>query len=396
MENPASAVSPVRAFSLAPLMFQNFSCTLAIMAFVALVGPVARILSLEPWHIGAAMTMGGFTWILCARWWGGLSDRHGRRPIMLIGLTGFTVSYFGLCLFIDLSLRHQILPMLAFLGLVVGRVVVGLFYAAVPATAAATVADNVEPDKRAGAMALLGAASGAGMVIGPGFVGLLAPYGLGFPMYVTAVLPVLALVLVWWRIPRQPPQAAPVTRAPKLQDSRLRRPIVVAFSAAFSVSIAQVTVGFFALDQLGLPAPEAAQVAGIALTVVGVALIISQSILRKLSQPPARLIRIGALVSACGFMVSVWVESVWGLWACFGLAAAGMGWVYPSVSALAANSVSSEEQGAAAGTVTAAQGVGVVVGPMLGTFIYAFHATAPYVMVAVLLLAISVWVEQND
>jgi F0F1-type ATP synthase assembly protein I len=66
------------------------------------------------------------------------------------------------------------------------------------------------------------------------------------------------------------------------------------------------------------------------------------------------------------------------------------------VSALAANSVSSEEQGAAAGTVTAAQGVGVVVGPMLGTFIYAFHATAPYVMVAVLLLAISVWVEQND
>ncbi len=382
------------SFSLAPLMFQNFSCTLAIMAFVALVGPVARILSLEPWHIGAAMTMGGFTWILCARWWGGLSDRYGRRPILLIGLCGFSVSYFALCLFIDLSLRHQLMPMLAFLGLVVGRVVVGLFYAAVPATAAATVADNVTADKRAGAMALLGAASGAGMVIGPGFVGLLAPYGLGFPMYVTAVLPVLALLLVWWRVPKLPPQAGPRSKAPALRDRRLRQPIVVAFSASFSVSIAQVTVGFFALDQLGLPAGEAAQVAGIALTVVGVALIISQSVLRKLSQPPARLIRIGALVSAVGFMLSLFVESTWGLWACFGLAAAGMGWVYPSVSALAANAVSADEQGAAAGTVTAAQGVGVVIGPMLGTFIYAFHTTAPYVMVALLLIAISLWVER--
>lgn len=391
----AGSIHPSKAFSLAPLMFQNFSCTLAIMAFVALVGPVARILSLEPWHIGAAMTMGGFTWILCARWWGSLSDRHGRRPIMLIGLSGFSLSYFLLCVFIDLSLKYQILPMLAFAGLVVGRVVVGLFYAAVPATAAASVADNMPPAERAGAMALLGAASGAGMVIGPGFVGLLAPYGLGFPMYVTAVLPVLALAFVWWRIPRQPLSSAPVAPAPKLRDRRLRRPIVVAFAAAFSVAIAQVTVGFFALDQLGLPAAEAAQAAGIALTVVGVALILSQSILRKLRQPPARLIRIGALVSAAGFMVSIGVNSVWGLWACFGLAAAGMGWVYPSVSALAANSVSSEEQGAAAGTVTAAQGVGVVIGPMLGTFIYALHATAPYVMVAVLLVAVSLWVERD-
>ncbi len=48
-------------FSLMPLMFQNFSCTLAIMAFVALVGPVASILSLEAWHIGVAMTLGDFT-----------------------------------------------------------------------------------------------------------------------------------------------------------------------------------------------------------------------------------------------------------------------------------------------------------------------------------------------
>lgn len=391
----ASPIPPNKAFSLAPLMFQNFSCTLAIMAFVALVGPVARILSLKPWHIGAAMTMGGFTWILCARWWGSLSDRHGRRPIMLIGLSGFALSYFLLCLFIDLSLKYQVLPMFAFAGLVVGRVVVGLFYAAVPATAAASVADNMPPAERAGAMALLGAASGAGMVIGPGFVGLLAPYGLGFPMYVTAVLPVLALAFVWWKIPRRPLSTAPVAPAPKLRDRRLRRPIVVAFAAAFSVAIAQVTVGFFALDQLGLPAAEAAQAAGIALTVVGVALILSQSILRKLSQPPARLIRIGALVSAAGFMVSIGVNSVWGLWTCFGLAAAGMGWVYPSVSALAANSVSSEEQGAAAGTVTAAQGVGVVIGPMLGTFIYALHATAPYVMVAVLLVAVSLWVERD-
>ena len=66
-----------------------------------------------------------------------------------------------------------------------------------------------------------------------------------------------------------------------------------------------------------------------------------------------------------------------------------MGWVYPSVSALAANAVESSEQGVVAGTVSAAQGAGVIVGPLVGTLVYALNAVVPYVLVAAMLLLVS-------
>ena len=65
-----------------------------------------------------------------------------------------------------------------------------------------------------------------------------------------------------------------------------------------------------------------------------------------------------------------------------------MGWVYPSMSALAANAVEPHEQGTAAGTITAMQGLGVVLGPIAGTLVYSMSVSAPYLMVAALLLAV--------
>lgn len=73
------------------------------------------------------------------------------------------------------------------------------------------------------------------------------------------------------------------------------------------------------------------------------------------------------------------------LWAAYALAAFGMGWVYPSVSALAANSVKRYEQGAAAGSVAAAQGLGIIVGPIVGTALYSIENGLPFAMVGAML-----------
>lgn len=382
------AVSTGTTFSLRPLLFETFTCTMAMMAFVALAGPIARTLSLAPWHVGLAMTVGGLAWITTARWWGRLSDQRGRRTVMLSGLTGFAISYLLLCLFIDTALNTLLPAWVALAGLVLGRGFVGLFYAAVPATSAALVADHVEPEHRAGAMATLGAASGAGMVLGPSLVGLFSPLGLSLPLYITAVLPILALLALWKLLPRLEHHAPPHTTPPRLNDPRLRLPMLVAFSAAFSVAIAQVTVGFFALDRLAQEPGAAAQTAGIALAIVGITLVLSQSALTKLAWKPTRLIRTGAIVAAIGFGATALASTIWGLWLGFAIAAAGMGWVYPSVSALAANAVEAHEQGVAAGTITAMQGLGVVLGPIAGTLVYSMSVSAPYLMVAALLLAV--------
>ncbi|AVK06708.1 major Facilitator Superfamily protein [Pseudomonas paraeruginosa] len=96
---------PASTLDLRPLMFETFACTLAVMSFVALVGPLARKLGLAPWQAGAAVTAGGIAWMLAARPWGIASDRHGRRRVLLGGLAGFALSYGSLCLFIVLALH---------------------------------------------------------------------------------------------------------------------------------------------------------------------------------------------------------------------------------------------------------------------------------------------------
>lgn len=380
-----------RPFSLKPLMFETFVCSMAMMAFVALAGPIARVIGLAPWQVGAAMTAAGLAWMLMARFWGRLSDRRGRRPIILFGLTGFAVSYCALSLFIDLALRTAMAPAIAFVGLVAGRGIAGVFYAAVPATSVALVADHVSPDTRAGAMAAIGASSAAGMVIGPGFAGLISPISLSLPLYLTAALPAIALVVLWRVLPKIEHHAPPSVDPVRLSDPRLRRPLSVAFVAASSVAVAQIVVGFFALDRLHLEPAQAAKAAGIALAIVGLALVCAQLVLRKLGWSPDRLIRFGAIAAAAGFASVMLASSPPMLWASYALAAFGMGWVYPSVSALAANSVEGHEQGAAAGSVAAAQGFGIIVGPIAGSAIYSLDTGLPYALIALMLLVAGLW-----
>jgi len=387
-----TTVAPVLApLNLTPLMFETFACTIAVMSFVAVIGPVARILDLAPWQVGTAVTVGGIAWMFFARLWGAASDRHGRRRVLLRGLSGFVVSYAALCAFIIAALHTSPAVPLAFAGIVLLRGLAGGFYAAVPATAAALIADHIVPEKRAGAMATLGAASAAGMVIGPGLAGLLAGRALALPLYITAILPIIALLVLWRVLPRTEHTAPPNARTLKISDARLRRPLALAFVAMFSVTIAQVTVGFYALDRLHLAPAAAARAAGIALTSVGVALVLAQLLVRQFGWPPARLIRIGGTVAAFGFASAMLADRAALLWASYFIAAAGMGWVYPSVSALAANAVEPHEQGATAGTIGAAHGLGMIVGPVVGTLIYAIDIGAPYVLIAILLAVAALW-----
>jgi MFS transporter, DHA1 family, tetracycline resistance protein len=386
MTPPAAA-----AFSLKPLMFETFVCSMAMMAFVALAGPIARVIGLAPWQVGAAMTVSGLAWMIMARVWGAASDRRGRRPVILYGLAGFAISYAVMSLFIDWAMRTAMAPALAFAGLVVSRGLAGAFYAAVPATSTALVADHVAPESRAKAMAAVGASSAAGMVVGPGLAGLAAPIDLSLPLYLTAALPAVALAVLRRVLPRIEHHAPTEAAKLGLFDPRLRRPMAAAFLSMFCVAIAQIAVGFYALDQLRAEPAAAGKIAGIALAAVGVALVVAQIFLRALNWPPVRLIRLGAAIGAVGFGGVILATSAPLLWSCYAVAAFGMGWVFPSVSALAANAVEAHEQGATAGAVAAAQGLAIILGPLVGTAVYALDPRAPYGLMGALLLVIVAW-----
>ncbi|OBU49557.1 MFS transporter [Stenotrophomonas maltophilia] len=367
--------------------------TMAMMSFVAVIGPVVRLLGLSEWHAGLSVTAAGVLWMLAARRWGQLSDRIGRKRVLLLAMGAYTGVYLALAMFIDVALEVTPPVVVSVLVLVGARGLIGLFYAAVPPTAAALIADQAPAGQRTQFLARLGSANALGMVLGPAAAGWLAYTHLSLALYVAALLPLLALALLAWRLPSTAPAAAASSarRTPlRRLDRRLRLPQLAAFLAMVSVTIAQVTVGFFAIDRLGLAAAEGARMAGIALTAVGVGLILAQALVMKLEVPPRRWIVLGALIAGIGFASVAAVQQSWQLPAAYALAAFGMGFVFPSFQALAADAVQAHEQGAAAGTVAAAQGLGMVVGPMLGTLLYRGGPSLPYLLVGVLLLLLCV------
>jgi MFS family permease len=145
--------------------------------------------------IGVLMACFSAMQFLCAPLWGRLSDRIGRRPVILVGLAGSVVFYslFG----VATVLGNLVL-------LFVARIGAGISGATIP-TAQAYIADTTTLETRAKGMALIGAAFGLGFTFGPLFGYLAVPTGTGDPGpgpgYAAAVLSLCALLLAWFKLP---------------------------------------------------------------------------------------------------------------------------------------------------------------------------------------------------
>ncbi|MEM9605139.1 MAG: MFS transporter [Pseudomonadota bacterium] len=360
-----------------PLYAASMVCSMGMMGFVAAAGPLAKLLGLSAWQIGLTATAGGVAWVLSARAWGRAADRLGRKTVLRTGLIGFTVTYMLLCVAAHLGVAWSLSPGLALALLVVTRFGMGLTYSAIPAASVAVIADHHGPASRAGAMGKLSAAQSSGLLLGPAFVAVMAGGSPTVPLFLLALLPIPALVYLVTVLPAD--VQAPDADAPQLslRDPRVVRPVTVAFTVLIAVGIAQIVIGFIALDRLNLDNSVALRVAGLALTAVGLSLVVAQLAVKRLGLTPFRLMRIGALTSAVGFVASAWAPSAVTLIAGYAFAGFGAGWVFPAISAAAANAVSSQEQGRAAGAVSSAMGLGAMLAPLIGGSLYAVSDVTP-------------------
>lgn len=379
------------SFNFKPLLVANMICSMTMMAFISVLGPIARVLGLAPWQAGAIATAGGIFMMLSSRLWGQRSDQIGRRSVLLQGVGGFLLSNIVMCILLIVALQFSLYGILVFAGMLLARSATGLFYAAIPTSGQALVADNVPPEQRTATMAALGAANAAGLVLGPALAASLSSHSLATPLYLITFLPLVALFMLWRHLPTQAPKAHTATAAVALHDPRLRKPMAVAFVAMMCVAIAQITIGFFAIDQLRLSPEAAAQASGTSLTLVGIGLILTQLAVRQLQWPAQRLIRVGALIALMGFATAAIALSTMMLATSFLVVAIGMGCIFPAFAALASNSVEAHEQGAAAGSIGAAQGLGMVVGPLAGTLLYGITPGVPFFFAALLLGGIALF-----
>jgi len=377
----------VASGGLAPVYLASLTGSMGMMGFVALAGPLAAALGLTAGQIGLSAMAGGLGWVLAARAWGRAADRLGRRMVLMAGVAGFALFYLALCAVAQAGVAGALTATGVLAGLSAARFAMGLSYAAVPAGANALIADRFAPESRAGAMGRLGAAQASGLLLGPAFVALTAGPSPVWPLFVLALMPLPVLALLALRLPADRPAGGggPLPALP-LTDPRLRVPALAALTAMTAVGIAQIVVGFLALDRLGLPGPTATRLAGGALAAVGVALIVAQVMVGRLGWPPARLIAAGGLIAAAGFAASALAGTGATLVAGYALAGFGAGWVFPAISALAANAVGPQEQGRVAGSVSTAVGLGAMLGPALGGITYGLGDIWPLLIGAALLL----------
>jgi DHA1 family tetracycline resistance protein-like MFS transporter len=345
--------------------------------------------SLALW-VGVLESVNAFCSFLVAPFLGGLSDRIGRRPILILGAFGAAIGYvlFGIggALWV----------------LVVGRIIQGLTAGDMPALFA-YVADITPAPDRAKRYGMLGALSGIGFMAGPAVGGLLARISLNAPIFATAAVAVLVGVISLVLLPES---LAPENRASKLKLAELHplRVMRDAFSRkelrGLLIGLTLITIPFtfyvsnvsvLALDSVGWGPTQV----GLMVSGVGVVDIIVQGGLLGILLPrigERGVVLCGISVQAIGCLGLALCASVfqlpWLLVAACLLLAAGEGGMNAALNGLMSTSVGPEEQGWLAGGVSSIGSAIQMVGPLLAGWMYAVVGhSIPYWTGLVMILA---------
>ncbi len=321
-----------------------------------------------------------------APWWGRISDRFGRRPILIIGLFGSAISYIAFGLAGSLAVLFGARILAGFMGANVG-------------VAQAYVADVTDPADRARGMGLIGAAFGLGFIFGPVIGGLLAPYGAAVPFLAAGTLAFLNALLAIARLPESLPHtdrsAAPPSFGAGLRervagarrafrDATLARLYSVFFLVTFAFAALEATFSLWADRAWALSPAEIAYV----FAYIGVLVVIVQGFLvGRLSRRwgDVRLAVTGAVVLAAGLAAIPVAPSPLLLALALAGVAFGQGTTTPAISALVSRRGGRTDQGTLLGVSQSLSALGRVVGPVLAGVLFAgVGIGAPYFMGGIL------------
>ena len=375
-------------------MFKNTNLMILFFTMVIMMLGFGIIIPIMPFFItrygaggsalGGMMAVFSIMQFLSSPIWGDLSDRYGRKPIIIIGVLGNALSMvmFGLA---------TTLPLL-FLS----RALAGFLSAATMPTAMAFISDSTTARDRGQGMGLIGAAMGVGMIIGPGIGGWLGGASLSTPFFVAAGLSLAAGILIWAILPESLPVEKRIItpgRAVRMPDFKmmyraLYGPLGFLLFLAFLVNFAMANFeGIFGLYAKERYAYGPEQV-GSVLTVIGV---ISTIIQGAVTGPATRklgdewVILLSLIASAVGFVLMLAAESFTAVLLTVGFFVFSNAMLRPAIASLTSKRASGGH-GMVMGLNNAYQSLGRVVGPLWAGFFIDLNLSLPYGSAAVILL----------
>lgn len=346
------------------------------------------------WRLGLLMAVFSIMQLLFAPVWGRLSDRIGRRPVLIVGLAGSVVFYtlFGIG-----TILHSLTL------LFVSRIGAGIAGATIP-TAQAYIADTTSLEKRPHGMALIGMAFGLGFTFGPLLAFLAVPSGHGdpgpWPGYAAALLSAVALVLALFKLPESKrPDSAPARR--RWFDLSAFRAAVAIPSVGLLLIAVFVCIFSFANFETTLSmlikGEEGAQDAvfnfswrQVCLTYayIGAMMVLVQGgLVRRLAGRVNEgvLATAGAVIDGVGFglMVPAIVQqSTLLLLLALTVVVIGAACMQPNLNSLLSRRSDPAKQGAIAGVSQSVNALARILGSGLGIPLLRLHVTAPYYLSA--------------
>jgi MFS family permease len=376
------------------LFITLFNSILGLSVLFPVLGPLGRSLGLTELQIGLLSTSYALMQFLASPMWGRRSERVGRKPIILIGVLGFAVSFLLFGAVAQLGLAGVIDELWVFVLLLGSRMVGGIFSSATIPTAQAYMADSTERDRRAAGMALLGAAFGLGVIVGPALGAALSGISLLAPVYFSAGFALLNALFVWRRLPESkqgPPSPHPVRFSPVA--GKLWPLLAVGLSVSLASVAMEQTVAFYYQDRLQLGGAETARAVGMALVCYGIVAVFVQGyVVRRYNWHPLNLLRAGLPIALLGFVTLIFAEGFLILTLALAIQSFGQALTLPGVTAALSLGAQDDEQGVAAGLNSSAHALGRMLGPVVGTSLYGIRPEYPYVFSAMLLTVVIAFV----
>lgn len=348
-------------------------------------------------NVGMIYVGSALMYMLCSPVWGWRADHKGRRPVLLTGIFGNTLSQLGMAVVAGWVLAGQVGGAAAIALMALARFLYGSIGSGMQPAAQGYVADRTERGERTFMLSILAAGMGFGASFGPPLAAMLVTrISIPFVLWLLAGLSALFLAAIALVLPEhQRPEWHGVTGRQMIQlttNARMRGLLVIGAGSWMAQGVFLQTAAFFVSDRLHLDLTAATPKAGLVLGLGALCVLAVQFLLIPFWKPAPRILLVAGLAfAATGSMLMVFASALGLIMMAVVVASIGFGMIRPGLSGAASLRMSAKEQGGAAGLITATAGAGFVLAPVVGLSTY--HLAGPAVTFAFLsVVLLIVWV----
>ncbi len=325
--------------------------------------------------MGILMAVFAFMQFLFSPLWGDLSDRYGRKPLLMLGVFGNGISM------VLLGLSTELWMLFA------ARALAGVLSSATMPTAMAYISDSTDEKSRGGGMGIVGAAMGIGMVLGPGIGGVMSDISLSAPFFLAAALSALAMIFIWFLLPESLPAKKRIQSTGGFQGPQLKAmwdalfsPVgflfILAFLLSFGMTNFEGVFGMYAELRFSYDA----KTVGMVLTVIGISSAVVQG---ALTGPAIRrwgdsvVIKTSLIASAIGFLLMLTATNLATVMLTTGLFVISNAMLRPGVASLISKRAV-QGQGIAMGLNNSFMSLGRIAGPIWAGTVLDINLSYPY------------------